>query len=85
MKEKITKTFRRTIKTADYETIEVINSVEKEIDFSTDAEKSTIISKMREDATQQVADDLNMICDKMGIGEKRVFVKSTKPKPSFLD
>lgn len=84
MKEKITKTFRRVIKTADYETVEVLSSVEKEVEYSTDAERATQITKLRDDATNQLVDDITMICDKLGVSEKRIHVKSNRPMPAAL-
>ena len=84
MKDKVTKTVRRVIKTADYETVEVVNSIEREIEYANDAEYATKVGALRTDAATQVADDLSMVCEKLGVSEKRVFVKSNRPMPDAL-
>lgn len=81
MSDKITKTFRRVIKTGEYETVEVISSIEREI---TDTDKMSYnlrIHELRDEATDQLVEDLNMIVDKLGVSEKRVKVTSPRSRP----
>lgn len=86
MSDKITKTFRRLIKTGEFESVEVINTVEREIDTVTNVPGShqydEQVNYLRDQATDQLVEDYNMICDKLGVSEKRVTVKSNRPRPA---
>jgi hypothetical protein len=73
--EKISKTFRRVIKTADYETVEVVNMVEHEIEYSSALERLNKMEAMTRQATEELAADLAAVCKKLGVSEKRVSVR----------
>jgi hypothetical protein len=76
MPDKVTKTFRRVVRTGDYETVEVISSMERECSTPED------FDQLRQDATEQLVDDLDTILDKLGLEEKRVKVTSKRPRPA---
>lgn len=81
MTEKITKTFRRLIKTGDFESVEVISTDEIVIEYTNDADRDEQISEFSDRLTTQLIEDVNMILEKLGLEEKRVFVKSNRPRP----
>jgi hypothetical protein len=69
--ERISKTFRRVIKTADYETVEVVNNVEREIEFTSAVERSSKVEAVTQQATEELAADLTAMCKRLGVSEKR--------------
>jgi hypothetical protein len=73
--EKISKSFRRVIKTADYETVEVVNNVEREIEFTSAVERSAKVEAISQQATDELAADLAAVCKRLGVSEKRVSVR----------
>lgn len=77
--EKISKTFRRVIKTADYETVEVVNNVEREIEFTSATERSSKVESVSQQATEELAADLIAVCKRLGVSEKRVSVRQWQP------
>ena len=88
MSDKISKTFRRLIKTGEFEPVEVISTIEREINTTEHIPGShqydEQVNYLRDQATDQLVDDLNMIVDKLGISEKRVKVTSTRPRPAHV-
>ena len=79
---KVTKTVRRLIRTADFESIEVTNTIEKEI--AEDAQREKNLQALREESANILKQDIDYITGVLGISEKRVFVKANKPLPSAL-
>lgn len=73
--EKISKTFRRVIKTADYETVEVVNAVEREIEYATARERMDKVEAITHEATAELAADLATVCKRLGVSEKRVSLR----------
>jgi hypothetical protein len=73
--EKVSKTFRRVIKTADYETVEVVNTVEREIEYATAHERTDKVEAISREATAELASDLAAVCKRLGVSEKRVSVR----------
>jgi hypothetical protein len=78
-KEKVSKTFRRVIKTADYETVEVVNTLEKEVEYANRHERSEQIGALSRRAVDELAVDLNSVCDRLGVSEKRVSAHRGRP------
>lgn len=77
--EKVSKTFRRVIKTADYETVEVVNNVEQDITFDCAMERTQKIDALTRQATEELAADLAALCKRLGVSEKRVSVRQWQP------
>lgn len=84
MKDKLTKTVRRLIRTADFESIEITNTVEREVEYSTSSEKVFAESQLRQEVAETLKQDIDYIMGILGISEKRVFVKANKPVPSAI-
>jgi hypothetical protein len=77
--EKISKTLRRVIKTADFETVEVVNNVEREIEFTSAVDRSSKVDAVTRQATEELAADLAAMCKKFGVNEKRGSLRQWQP------
>jgi hypothetical protein len=73
--EKISKTFRRVIKTADFETVEVVITVERQIEYATALERMDKVEAITREATAELAADLAAVCKRLGVSEKRGSVR----------
>lgn len=85
MKDKITKTVRRLVSTAQYESVEFVTTKEREIEYINEADRAAAENDLRVQITQDLVSDINYVMDALGLEEKRVFGKSSRPRPSALD
>jgi hypothetical protein len=84
MKEHIVKSMKRHIATAQFEWIEFSVNREREIDYTDETERKVQEDKLRTDITAELEGDIEYVMSRLGLQEKRVVVKSDRPKPSAL-
>lgn len=82
MVERIQRQFRRLVRTGDFESVEVVATIDREIDYTNADDRRIQIQMLMENETDQMVFDLNMVLDKMGCSEKRIMVKSNRPRPT---
>ena len=77
----VTKRFARKIQTSQFENLEVVSGLEEEILYTDEHDLQIKIDALRTKALNQFMADFAEISNKLGVEEKRVFVKSPKPDP----
>lgn len=81
---RITTTFRRTEKTADFCSVAVDAGFDEEVTYNSEEELDARRKELREKAIAQVIDDINTFKARLGVEEKRVFVKQNQSRPADL-
>lgn len=74
---RITASYKRTVKTAEYFSATVENGFDEEVTYNTEEELIARRAELRELAMSQLLEDLELLLAKLGAGEKRVFVKNS--------
>jgi hypothetical protein len=70
--------YKRTIKTGEFQSVTIENGFDEEVTYRTQEELDARRAELRDEAMQQVVDDLKMFLEKLGATEKRVFVKDAR-------
>lgn len=83
-KDIITKTIRRLINTASYESVEFTNTITREMSYVNDSERQGQHQKIRDEMEETLKEDISQVMAALGLSEKRAFVRSQNSIPSIL-
>lgn len=81
---RVSGSYRRSEQTAQFFNVTVEGGFDEEVTYSSQEELDARRKELREKAMDQVLDDLAHFKSRLGVEEKRVFVKQPQSRPADL-